>query len=96
MRSVFSGGFSVYAARGRRKHGHRSRHQRARTGIAKRNFALNKHFPGVAACHHKTVQADAFDWLAANPETFDLIVLDPPRLPSARRSAKARFAPTNG
>jgi len=47
---------------------------------AKRNFALNKNFPGVAACRHETVQADVFKWIESNTGKFDLIVLDPPSL----------------
>jgi 23S rRNA (cytosine1962-C5)-methyltransferase len=57
---------------------------------AKRNFALNKIFPGVAACRHETVQADTFEWLPAGAETFDLIVLDPPSL--AKRATEREGA----
>jgi len=59
----FTGGFSVYAARG----GARSVcdldiSEHALAG-SRRNFALNTHVPAVAACPHDTIQADAFDWL---------------------------------
>ncbi len=57
---------------------------------AKRNFALNKNFPGVAACRHETVQADAFEWLEKTAEKFDLIVLDPPSL--AKRATEREGA----
>lgn len=76
----FSGGFSVYAARGGAKlvtdldisaHALKS---------AARNFSLNRNVPAVAACRHETVQADAFAWIGQTPATFDLIVLDPPSL----------------
>jgi 23S rRNA (cytosine1962-C5)-methyltransferase len=86
----FSGGFSVYAARGGSKSvtdldisGHALE-------SAKQNFALNKNFPGVATCRHETVQADAFDWLEKCTEKFDLIVLDPPSL--AKRAAEREGA----
>ncbi|MGO8835965.1 MAG: class I SAM-dependent methyltransferase [Limisphaerales bacterium] len=86
----FSGGFSVYAARG----GARtvtdldiSAHALA---AAQRNFALNKNCPGVAACRHATAQGDAFDWLAASTAKFDLVVLDPPSL--AKRAAEREGA----
>ena len=77
----FSGGFSLYAARG----GARSvidldlsAHALA---SAERNFALNQNDPAMARCHHETLQANAFDWLQDDPEKmFDLIVLDPPSL----------------
>ncbi|WP_026332412.1 23S rRNA (cytosine(2499)-C(5))-methyltransferase [Deinococcus apachensis] len=82
----FSGGFSLYAARGGATdvvsldisaHALRS---------AERNFALNVADPHIAACRHETVQADVFDWLSGTRREFDLIVLDPPSL--ARREAE--------
>ena len=85
----FSGGFSLYAARG----GARSvtdldisEHALAN---AQRNFALNEGDPTIARCRHETIQADAFDWLEKqNNRTFDLIVLDPPSL-AKRESERA-------
>ena len=86
----FAGGFSVYSARG----GARSVtdvdiSSHALQG-AQRNFALNRSDPGVQACQHETVQADAFEWLEASqsPE-FDLIILDPPSL-AKREAERAR------
>jgi 23S rRNA (cytosine1962-C5)-methyltransferase len=75
----FSGGFSLYAARG----GARSvldldisPHALA---AAERNFALNQSEVAVRQCRQERIPADAFDWLAANPtRQFDLIALDPP------------------
>jgi 23S rRNA (cytosine1962-C5)-methyltransferase len=83
----FSGGFSLYAARG----GARSvtdldisAHALASAG---RNFQLNANDPAVACCRHETVQADAFNWLeGAPPSRFDLVILDPPSL--AKREAE--------
>ncbi len=80
----FSGGFSLYAARG----GARSltdldisAHALA---SAKRNVALNLDQARITGCRHESVQADCFDWLATGPRReFDLIILDPPSL--ARR-----------
>lgn len=83
----FSGGFSLYAARG----GARSvtdldTSAHALDG-AKRNFALNQSNSTVAGCKHLLVQADAFKWLDQQPNSlFDLVVLDPPSL--ARREAE--------
>jgi 23S rRNA (cytosine1962-C5)-methyltransferase len=79
----FSGGFSVYAARGGAKCVTDLDISAYALESAKRNFALNRNFPGVAACRHEIAQADAFEWLASGAEKFDLIVLDPPSL--ARR-----------
>jgi 23S rRNA (cytosine1962-C5)-methyltransferase len=74
----FSGGFSVYAARGGAMAATDLDISAHALAAAQRNFALNKNFPGVAACRHDTVQGDAFDWLAASAAKFDLVVLDPP------------------
>jgi 23S rRNA (cytosine1962-C5)-methyltransferase len=83
----FSGGFSLYAARAGAASVTDidiSAHALASAG---RNFALNQSDATVARCPHEAIQADAFDWLAANPERqFDLIVLDPPSL--AKREAE--------
>ena len=77
----FSGGFSLYAARGG---------ARSTTDLdisphalesARQNFALNAADQRIAACRHECVQADTFDWLAASTRAdFDLIILDPPSL----------------
>jgi 23S rRNA (cytosine1962-C5)-methyltransferase len=76
----FSGGFSVYAARGGATAVTDLDISAHALESAKRNFALNQNFPGVAACGHKTVQADAFEWIEKSSAKFDLIVLDPPSL----------------
>jgi len=74
----FSGGFSLYAARG----GARSvtdldisKHAlESSTG----NFELNA---WATATKHELIQADAFEWLANGPRrAFDLIICDPPSL----------------
>src|SRR6266511_1436031 len=85
----FSGGFSLYAARG----GARSVtdldiSELALTG-AKRNFALNRDVAAVASCRHDTIRADAFAWLIDAPfRTFDVVILDPPSL-AKRESERA-------
>jgi 23S rRNA (cytosine1962-C5)-methyltransferase len=75
----FSGGFSLYAARGCATSVTDLDISAHALASAERNFALNQSIPAVARCGHKSIQADAFDWLAANEQRkFDLIVLDPP------------------
>jgi len=86
----FSGGFSVYAARGGAISVTDLDISAHALESAKRNFALNQNFPGVAACHHEIVQADAFAWLEKSAAKFDLVVLDPPSL--ARRAAEREGA----
>jgi 23S rRNA (cytosine1962-C5)-methyltransferase len=86
----FSGGFSVYAARGRAGAVTDLDISAHALAAAQRNFALNQNFPGVAACHHEIVQGDAFEWLADSAAKFDLVVLDPPSL--ARRATEREGA----
>ncbi len=86
----FSGGFSVYAARGGAKSVTDLDISIHALESAKRNFALNQNFPGVAACQHETMQADTFAWLEKKAEKFDLIVLDPPSL--AKRATEREGA----
>jgi 23S rRNA (cytosine1962-C5)-methyltransferase len=86
----FSGGFSVYAARGGAVAVTDLDISAHALAAAQRNFALNKNCPGVAACHHDTAQDDAFEWLAASAAKFDLVVLDPPSL--AKRATKREGA----
>jgi len=86
----FSGGFSLYAARGGAKSVTDLDLSEHALAGARRNFALNQAAPGVAACRHDCVRADAFEWLAAKPvRKFDLIVLDPPSL-AKREAERAR------
>jgi 23S rRNA (cytosine1962-C5)-methyltransferase len=86
----FSGGFSVYAARGGATAVTDLDISAHALAAAQRNFALNQNVPGVAACHHDTAQGDAFDWLAASAAKFDLVVLDPPSL--AKRATEREGA----
>ncbi|MBI2929884.1 MAG: class I SAM-dependent methyltransferase [Verrucomicrobia bacterium] len=83
----FTGGFSVYAARGGAKSVTDLDISAHALAGARRNLALNKSHRAVAACRHVEVQADAFDWLSGAPsQNFDLIILDPPSL--AKREAE--------
>ncbi len=85
----FSGGFSLYAARGGAVSVTDLDISSHALKAAERNFALNKEIPTVAACRHEAVQCDVFDWLKGNPERlFGLIILDPPSL-AKRESEKA-------
>jgi 23S rRNA (cytosine1962-C5)-methyltransferase len=86
----FSGGFSVYVARGGAKSVTDLDISAHALESAKRNFALNQNFPGVANCLHEIVQADCFGWLEITSEKFDLIILDPPSL--AKRAAEREGA----
>jgi len=86
----FSGGFSVYAARGGATSVTDLDISTHALESAQRNFALNQNFPGVANSRHETIQADCFEWLDKATAKFDLIVLDPPSL--AKRAAEREGA----
>jgi 23S rRNA (cytosine1962-C5)-methyltransferase len=86
----FSGGFSLYAARGGAESVTDLDLSAHALASAAKNFALNQSVPAVARCRHERVQADAFDWLAGNESRrFDLIVLDPPSF-AKRETERAR------
>lgn len=76
----FSGGFSLYAARGGARSVTDLDISVHALEAAKRNFALNEAVPEVKQSTHQCVQADAFQWVANTKERFDLVILDPPSL----------------
>jgi len=85
----FSGGFSLYAARGGAVSVTDLDISPHALAAADRNFALNLHGPAIAHCRHASVKTDVFDWLnspTVPPRSFDLIILDPPSL--ARRESE--------
>ncbi len=85
----FSGGFSLFAARGGASSVTDLDISPHALDAAKRNFALNQSQPAVARCRHEAIQTDAFAWLAEHPNRrFDLLVLDPPSL-AKRESERA-------
>jgi 23S rRNA (cytosine1962-C5)-methyltransferase len=84
----FSGGFSLYAARGGAVSVTDLDISPHALASAERNFALNRHNPAIDRCRHESVKADAFDWLNSTvpaSQSFDLMILDPPSL--ARRES---------
>ena len=83
----FSGGFSLYAARGGATAVTDLDLSAHALASADRNFALNPADADVARCRHETVQGDVFAWLEANAAArFDLVILDPPSM--ARRQVE--------
>lgn len=83
----FSGGFSLYAARGGAKSVTDLDISAHALAAAQRNFKLNLSHPNVARCQHNAVQADAFEWIErARAAQFDVVILDPPSL--AKREAE--------
>ena len=83
----FSGGFSLYAARGGAKSVTDLDLSAHALEAGRRNFALNQADAAVARCPREAAQADAFAWLEQNTaRRFDLVILDPPSL--AKREAE--------
>ncbi|MBK9577450.1 MAG: class I SAM-dependent methyltransferase [Fibrobacterota bacterium] len=77
----YTGGFSLYAARGGATSVASVDISRPATEAAIRNFTLNKSDRSVAACHHEPICQDAFQVLegfARQGRSFDLVILDPP------------------
>jgi 23S rRNA (cytosine1962-C5)-methyltransferase len=87
----FSGGFSLYAARGGARSVVDLDISPHALVAAERNFLLNQTESAVRSCDHEPIQAEAFSWLAqSRGRKFDLVVLDPPSL--ARREAERAAA----
>jgi 23S rRNA (cytosine1962-C5)-methyltransferase len=85
----FSGGFSLYAARGSARSATDLDISAYALAGARRHFKLNQKDPAVAQCCHELVQADTFEWLKDNSaRKFELVVLDPPSL-AKRESERA-------
>ena len=82
----FSGGFSLYAARGGARSVTDMDISRHALAAAERNFELNRAVPAVADCAYEQVQGDVFRRLDEPGPSYDLVVLDPPSL--ARRKAE--------
>lgn len=78
---AYSGGFSVYAARGKATAVTSVDLNPLALASAERNFSYNFNQPAIKACHHETIAEDAFKYLqnaAQNLKKFDMVILDPP------------------
>lgn len=83
----FTGGFSLYAARGGARSVTDLDISRHALDSAARNVSLNPELAGVA---RDAVQADAFRWLEESVGSYDLIITDPPSL--AKRESEREGA----
>ena len=78
---AYTGGFSVYAARGGAKEVVSVDISAPAIEAAVRNMAYNKHIPTVTAASHETIAEDAFEVLEnmkSQKRLFDLVIIDPP------------------
>jgi 23S rRNA (cytosine1962-C5)-methyltransferase len=70
----YTGGFSVYCARGGASRVVSVETSASANDMARRNLALN----GFSPEEHPVIQADVFQYLRETNDLFDLIILDPP------------------
>lgn len=92
---AYSGGFSVYAARGGAREVVSLDASAAALREAEANFARNASRPPIAACRHETLCGDAFELLpslARAGRRFDLVVLDPPSFAKRRDEVDGALA----
>ncbi|MGB4869196.1 MAG: class I SAM-dependent rRNA methyltransferase, partial [Candidatus Promineifilaceae bacterium] len=90
---AYSGGFSLYAARGGARRVTSLDLSRPALQAAAENFALNEADTAVAAATHDLIAGDAFAEmarLAENGRQFDLVIIDPPAF--AKKQAEAARA----
>ncbi|MBR2363845.1 MAG: class I SAM-dependent methyltransferase [Lentisphaeria bacterium] len=82
----YSGGFSLYAAKGGAKSVTDVDFSKYAIEESKRNFQRNRNFPGVAACKHDGIVGDAFEVmgaLGAKRKKYDIVIIDPPSFAKA-------------
>ncbi|MDP1544507.1 MAG: class I SAM-dependent rRNA methyltransferase [Anaerolineales bacterium] len=91
----YSGGFSVYAARGGAKEVVSVDVSPHAIEAAERNMAHNRHIPAVAAAKHETFAEDAFDVLARMASQkclFDVVIIDPPMFAQNEKQISSALA----
>ena len=92
---AYTGGFSLYAARGGARELVSLDISRPALAVARRHFELNSKFPAVAAARHMTLAGDAFTQLhdlAAQKREFDMVILDPPAFARRRDDVEPALA----
>ena len=92
---AYTGGFSVYAARGGAKQVTSVDISAPALQAALNNFGHNQHIASVKAAVHETLAEDAFDALArmaTQKRLFDLVILDPPMFAQSRDQVAAGLA----
>jgi 23S rRNA (cytosine1962-C5)-methyltransferase len=84
----YTGGFSVYAARGGATSVTSLDASRPALAAAGRNFDHNRDHQNVATANHRVLAGDAFEILPRlrdEGERFDMVILDPPAFAKAAR-----------
>ncbi len=91
----YSGGFSLYAARGGASEVISLDSSQPALETAEQIFARNHDHPAIEACRHELLCADAFAGmveLETSGRRFDLVIIDPPAF--AKKSAEVKTAYT--
>jgi 23S rRNA (cytosine1962-C5)-methyltransferase len=90
---AYTGGFSLYSARGGAVRVTSLDSSLPALEAAQRNFELNRDFPTVAAVRHEIIRGDAFEVLTQMGESglrFDIVIIDPPAF--AQKASQIRQA----
>lgn len=92
---AYSGGFSLYAARGGAKMVDSLDLSRAALADAERNFTLNQTDPHVANCTHNILRGDAFQLMTTLHEqnrNYDMVIIDPPSFAKKKSETERALA----
>lgn len=92
---AYTGGFSLYAARGGAKQVVSVDISAPAMQAAINNFAYNQHFPTVKSTVHETIADDAFEVLArmeSQKRLFDIVIIDPPMFAQNQNQVSAGLA----
>ncbi len=87
----YSGGFAISAGQFGKLHSINVDASRAALELAESNFKLNGYNPAKHGETVEFIQADGFDYLhhcVSQGETFDLVVLDPPKFAQQKRQVQ--------
>jgi 23S rRNA (cytosine1962-C5)-methyltransferase len=88
---AYTGGFSVYAARGGASAVTSVDISRPALEAAERNFAHNQDHPAIARSKHQTIVGDVFEVLTklkSDGQKFDLVIIDPPSFAKSQAEVK--------
>jgi 23S rRNA (cytosine1962-C5)-methyltransferase len=92
---AYTGGFSLYAARGGATDVTSLDVSAPALAAAERNFEHNRSHPAVSAARHRVIAGDAFDVLpelSRRGERFDVVILDPPSFAKASAEVERALA----
>ncbi len=92
---AYTGGFSVYAARGGARQVVSVDISAPAIEAALRNMGYNRDIPAVASASHETITEDAFEVLermGSQKRLFDMVILDPPMFAQNEKQSAGALA----